>query len=1737
MQASSNASTNYGTLTLLRAADFGVASGSSSVSYLKLDLTGVTSAPQFSTLKLTVNSGSTPTTGIPRLKIYGVSDTTWTETGVTWNNAPGLDRTNFLGTGTLLTQADVPLSGGVASFDVSNYVASHIGSVITLQVISETNDSLLLKVNSREATTGKPILVMASSGARLLDVPAPAWAEAVIPRHSAGAGVYGPSAADGVALASGVYENEPGADASVRNPVGPTPIFGRSYRTWNAYNGYASPGLPLGWTHNYDVTVKATDTTGWKPLTLIYPNRATETWTPNLVNGLPDGTFNLPAGTPYLVTGMASGTTGRWTSLTITYKDESKSAFSFNPNTTNQYALTGMVNIAGRAIGLYYDASSRLTDCKDDNNTIQTLLHLDYANGGYISRLTEYSDPANPRKVDYGTSVINMVTVLSTVSQMYTVAAGRQDWKYDYTANAANGALFLSKVSVYNPAVDDTTYVSNSIVYDTAGRVSALTDANGNQQVYTYAGQTQVTTQDKNGIQALQWFQSSDAQNKNTGDTDFLGLSSITDYGDINNVYMPTQSVNRNGQTAKAFYDLFGNTTSEDAPVNDLRLTATTNYLYTSFALGRVDNIVVGNKTPTNVTYYTGNTIVNSVLQPNGLVATVRSPKPGVQEGGTTGAQVTTTYVYTALGNVASVTRPAPNSTVGAMVTSTLNYVTDTVGGITTTKVEALGEPLSATDPAATNDPLHTTHFRYDARGNVISTIDANGYQTDYTYNYLDQLTRVTYPPTVLGGARAYLLYIYTNGDNTGPLKSTQLYNEAGNPERQSSRSGGIEDETTKVAGSTEALGASYDALYRPTLLTDGNGKTHVSTYNAIGELSKFAYPLANGANFDQPKATGFDNNHNLTGLTDGNGSSFTFDLANGPTGDDRLKVAHYPTVGTLAAYNATYTCDDYGRIRTVAYGADTYAYTYDDNDLLLSETVTYATLPVGNNTRTTSYTYNPDGSRATMSVDTNVALTYTYTYDNAGRLRNTAFSWGDSVTNSYLSNNWVSAQYNSIINTPYIRNGRGWITSLTNTYRADGTRMSFANTFTRDAMGNILSYYQEMGAVYAPTGAAGAFTGTVTYAYDSASVTNQDRLTLENSTRTATGNTNNNLLVGFNFTHASDLADNLTTLRSLPLSYNIDNQLVGPTYDGQGNPTLYNWGGASTTFAWDAEDRLASFGTIFTAGYRVDGLRAWKQTGAASTRHYFLYEGGHVLAELDASGNLVNAYGWGAAGLSERYDAGLGIYYAYTFDPAGNTIERHASNTTIEADYTTLYDAFGGQRGAVDTRSGYSVVKQDAVGWAGQWGGYTDQETVSFPGSGMVPVKRYPLVMMGHRYYDPGAGRFLNRDPVGMEGGVNIYAYCQNNPINFYDPLGLDDDLLDKVTSFSAGWGSALTFGLTDRIQERMGTASAINRDSGYYKAGEVVGTIHNTILMNAAGKALAATKAYSTAATAIRSSKVATRIGTVLKAPGVLAARLVKLAGKCFVAGTPVQMADGTTKPIEQIKIGEWVQSRDANTGITRVKQVTQTFAHDADATMLLTFGNGETIEATPTHPFYVLGRGFVPASQLGIGTSIVTRAGPAATLTAKTNHTGATRVYNFEVADFHTYFVGKSDGGLWVHNICPSLGILEGKFASVTQSGISVIERHLARLHHSPVNDAMLARLRTAMASGQKISGADLSYYAHELSEASGMDRGLSYDAAHEAALLKYGASRFSVYHPSVIAAYPAFFNNLWRKEWGL
>ncbi len=123
--------------------------------------------------------------------------------------------------------------------------------------------------------------------------------------------------------------------------------------------------------------------------------------------------------------------------------------------------------------------------------------------------------------------------------------------------------------------------------------------------------------------------------------------------------------------------------------------------------------------------------------------------------------------------------------------------------------------------------------------------------------------------------------------------------------------------------------------------------------------------------------------------------------------------------------------------------------------------------------------------------------------------------------------------------------------------------------------------------------------------------------------------------------------------------------------------------------------------------------------------------------------------------------------------------------------------------------------------------------------------------------------------------------------------------------------------------------------------------------------------------------------------------------------------------------------------------------------------------------------------------------------------------------------------------------SAGRLLGNLAHQTDfievEKLRLVEQHLAQFEEFPgefpQNWAMLNRLKTALAQESAISGADLSFYYHELKEAEFMANGLSYYEAQAEALKFYGVSPFSLYHPDAIEAFPDQFNKNWFNAWGI
>ena len=138
-----------------------------------------------------------------------------------------------------------------------------------------------------------------------------------------------------------------------------------------------------------------------------------------------------------------------------------------------------------------------------------------------------------------------------------------------------------------------------------------------------------------------------------------------------------------------------------------------------------------------------------------------------------------------------------------------------------------------------------------------------------------------------------------------------------------------------------------------------------------------------------------------------------------------------------------------------------------------------------------------------------------------------------------------------------------------------------------------------------------------------------------------------------------------------------------------------------------------------------------------------------------------------------------------------------------------------------------------------------------------------------------------------------------------------------------------------------------------------------------------------------------------------------------QCFIAGTLVATETGYVT-IENIKVGDLVWVHDPETGETALKPVVQTFRNETAEWIHVTV-NGETLTCTPEHPFYVPEKGWTSAIDLRAGDILVMLNGEYVVVEQVQHELleSPETTYNFEVEDYHTYYVGEKS--VLVHNMC--------------------------------------------------------------------------------------------------------------------
>jgi len=146
----------------------------------------------------------------------------------------------------------------------------------------------------------------------------------------------------------------------------------------------------------------------------------------------------------------------------------------------------------------------------------------------------------------------------------------------------------------------------------------------------------------------------------------------------------------------------------------------------------------------------------------------------------------------------------------------------------------------------------------------------------------------------------------------------------------------------------------------------------------------------------------------------------------------------------------------------------------------------------------------------------------------------------------------------------------------------------------------------------------------------------------------------------------------------------------------------------------------------------------------------------------------------------------------------------------------------------------------------------------------------------------------------------------------------------------------------------------------------------------------------------------------------------------GNCFVAGTQVVTPAGL-RAIETLKSGDLVLSRGAPEEPVVARPIARTFVRAAaelvDVGFVTIDGEHEAVRSTPEHAYWTLDRGWVGAGELVPGETVSDVVGRELQVDRVARIPGEATVYNFEVSEHHTYFVGHV--AAWVHNMTCGTG----------------------------------------------------------------------------------------------------------------
>lgn len=691
-----------------------------------------------------------------------------------------------------------------------------------------------------------------------------------------------------------------------------------------------------------------------------------------------------------------------------------------------------------------------------------------------------------------------------------------------------NNSLSLTYTGEDLTAITDAAGRTTTLTYDAQHRIVQITDPAGRTVRYAYdqAGNLVDVTDARGFITRYSY----DTEHRLLSITDANGHTFVTNTYDSNGRVIQQQDALSNTTTFN--YDLVARQTTVTDPLG--RQT-----IYTYDANWRVVGMTDAMGNTESYSYDTSNNRI-TVADKRGNVTHYAYDSHGNTTGITDALGFLTTMTYDAQHNLTSIIDALGRTTTLAYDShSNLTAVTDPLGNTTTYTYDTKGMLIQVRDANTSEirfsyDPFgyqtaiidaldNTATFTYDIIGRRLSETDARGHTTTYTYDPHNHLLTMTDP---LGGVTTYEYDDVGNRvGSTDALGRQTTYTYEGKDRLVA---------ITNPAGGVTTYG--YDAVDNRINTTDANSHTTTYSYDTLDRLIAITTPLGNTTSFE------YDANGNRLKFVDANSREvrYMYDALN------RLEQVTDPLGNTTR-----YTYDAVGnKTATTDANGNTTFYSYDALNRLSNVTDALGGI--------VTYAYDAVGNRLSMT-DANGHITI-YTYDPLGRLATVT----DPVSNS------TAYTYDRAGNRQSLTDGNGHTTTYTYDALNRLTRVSYSThqiEYTYNAVSNRLSMSDQ--------------TGITSYTYD-----NLDRLI-----------------------QVTDGAG----------------KTIGYTYDAVGNRAGITYPGGDTVhYTYDADDRMETVtdwaGRTTTYSYDAAG-HLLNQANPNGTRSDYTYDPANRLIELANSG------------------------------------------------------------------------------------------------------------------------------------------------------------------------------------------------------------------------------------------------------------------------------------------------------------------------------------------------------------------------------------------------------------------------------------------------------------------------------------------------------------------------------------